>query len=92
MSILAHEGQHLADSKNYALARAIEIGIGAAVLNMGIQAGQLISDTAGALGAAAFREAWYLYQPAEKRARAAQKASFLSEHRNDIVFPRYDRV
>ncbi len=87
MSVFIHEAQHLADSKNYPLAKAIEIGIGAAVVKTGIEVADATQFIPGVVGALAARQGWYVVQPAEKRARAAEESEVYMNHRNDIVFP-----
>jgi hypothetical protein len=88
MSVFVHEAQHLADSKNFPLARAIEMGLGAAVLKAGVEVADASNFVPEIFGAIIARQIWYMNQPAERRARAAQNSAIYFEHRNDIAFPR----
>ena len=87
MSIFVHEAQHLADSRNFPLARAIEIGIGVAAMKTGAAIADVTGFIPDVVGALVARQAWYSVQPAEKRAREAQSSDIFLRHRNDIVFP-----
>jgi hypothetical protein len=87
MSVFVHEAKHLADSHQYRLARAIEMGVGIAILNAGIEVADASGFIPEVIGALAAREAWYAVQPAERRARAAQNSDLYYNHMNDIVFP-----
>lgn len=87
MFVLAHEAQHLSDSRNFPLARAIEIAMGVGVINAGIEAAEATHFVPEVIGALTAREAWYAIQPAERRARAVQHSEIAHSHANDIVFP-----
>lgn len=86
MSTFVHEAQHLSDSRNFPLARAIEMGIGVGILKSGAEAANLV-HIPEIIGVLAAREGWYAVQPAERRARAVQNSEVAVRHSQDIVFP-----
>ncbi len=86
MGLLAHEAQHLADSHTHKVRSAGDIALRLAAAKVGLEFGKLTGIPefpAALLG----RFGYYIFEPAEKRARRTQKADFVRRHGRDIKFP-----
>lgn len=89
MRILAHELRHRGDSANRKAVTAIEIGARFASFKVGLEVAELLPvlSTAPIIGALVTRQAWYVVEPPEKRARKQERELATSTHQTDILFP-----